>query len=126
MRRVDAGTERRLADAFARRLRAPATREAAVDAAMALVFVAGAVALAASAHAARPLSPLLAVPLTVALAVVGRVEFSSGSGFATPTQVVFVPMLLLLPTPLVPLLTAAALVGSSLVDALRGRSAIVR
>ena len=40
-------------------------------------------------------------------AVVARVEFSGGAAYAVPTQIVFVPMLLLLPTPLVPLLVAA-------------------
>ena len=38
-----------------------------------------------------------------------------------PTEIMFVPMLLLLPTPLVPLLVAAALVLSSTVAAIRGR-----
>lgn len=37
-----------------------------------------------------------------------------------PTQIVFVPMLLLLPTPLVPLLVAAGLVFSSLGQTLAG------
>ena len=40
-----------------------------------------------------------------------------------PTQVVLVPMLLLLPTPTVPLLVALALVLTTLIDALRGRVA---
>ena len=42
-------------------------------------------------------------------AVVARVEVWGGTGYAVPTQIVFVPMLLLLPTPLVPLLVAAAI-----------------
>ena len=37
-----------------------------------------------------------------------RIEFSIGAGYAVPTQLVLVPMLLLLPTPLVPLLVGAA------------------
>ena len=36
-----------------------------------------------------------------------RVEFHVGDGYVVPTQLVFVPMLLLLPTPLVPLLVVA-------------------
>ena len=48
--------------------------------------------------------------LVLAYAIVARVEFSAGAGTVVPTQVVFVPLLLLLPTPLVPLLVACALV----------------
>ena len=60
---------------------------------------------------------------SLAYALVGRAEFPSGAGFAVPTQVVFVPMLLLLPTPIVPLLVALALVLTSTANALRGRLA---
>jgi putative nucleotidyltransferase with HDIG domain len=126
MRRIDAGTERRLADAFARSLRAPRERELAVHALFAVLFLAAAVALAASADAARPLSVPLAVAFVAALAIASRVEFSVGAGYAVPTQVVAVPMLLLLPTPLVPLLTAAGFFGSSVIGALRSERAPAR
>jgi putative nucleotidyltransferase with HDIG domain len=62
----------------------------------------------------------------VAYAVADRIEFSSGTGYCVPTQLVFVPMMLLLPTPLVPLLVAAALMGSSGWDMLRGVTAPTR
>src|SRR5215218_4932903 len=65
------------------------------------------------APADRSLSPGLAVALVAAYAVVARAEFPSGAGYAVPTQVVFVPMLLGLPTPTVPLLIAVALILSS-------------
>ncbi len=55
----------------------------------------------------------------VAYTVVNRVEFRLGDGNVVPTQLVFVPMLLLLPTPLVPLLVASASVASCLVNVLR-------
>src|SRR4051812_28094806 len=104
MRRIDAGTERRLADGFARALRAPATREGLSHGLFAVAFLLTASLLAALAHADRPFSPALVAGFVVALAVAARVDFSTGLGFSVPTQVVFVPMLLLLPTPLVPLL----------------------
>jgi putative nucleotidyltransferase with HDIG domain len=126
MRRIDAGTERRLADAFARSLSAPRERELAVHALFAVLFLAAAAALAVSADAARPLSVPLAAGFVAALAVASRVEFSVGAGYAVPTQVLAVPMLLLLPTPLVPLLTAAAFFLSSVVGALRGQRALAR
>ena len=65
----------------------------------------------------------LAVALVAAYALVARAEFPAGAGFAVPTQVVLVPMLLLLPTPTVPLLVALALIITTLIDALRGRVA---
>ena len=62
----------------------------------------------------------------VAYALVGRAQFVLGTGFAVPTQVVLVPMLLLLPTPTVPLLVAVALVLTTMMDALRGRASSER
>jgi hypothetical protein len=126
MRRIDAGTERRLSDAFARSLRAPRERERAVHGLFAALFVVAAVALALLADASRELSVPLAAAFVLALAVVARVEFSVGAGFAVPTQVLAVPMLLLLPTPLVPLLTAGGFVLSSVIEALRGERALSR
>ena len=53
---------------------------------------------------------MLAAALVAAYALVARAEFPAGAGFAVPTQIVLVPMLLLLPTPSVPLLVALALI----------------
>jgi HD-GYP domain-containing protein (c-di-GMP phosphodiesterase class II) len=87
-----------------------AGRERATNAGFSAAFLIAAVALALLAPAERAQDPLLAVLLVVAYAFVARVEFSVGTGTVVPTQIVFVPMLLLLPTPLVPLLVACALV----------------
>ena len=62
--------------------------------------------------------------LTVALLIAAyvlafRVDFEVGTGFAVPTQVVFVPMLFVLPAGAVPLAVAAAIVLASLVDSAR-------
>ena len=85
-----------------------ARRERATNAAFSAAFLIVAGALALIAPAERAFDPLLAVVLVLAYAIVARVEFSAGAGTVVPTQVVFVPMLLLLPTPLVPLLVAPA------------------
>ena len=52
-------------------------------------------------------SPVLIVTLVALSAVMSRVEFEIGHGYANPQQLVFVPMLLIAPLPLVPVLVAA-------------------
>jgi HD-GYP domain-containing protein (c-di-GMP phosphodiesterase class II) len=71
------------------------------------VFLAGAGALAAT--AATP--PLATSLLLIAVyALVSRVNFEVGSGWAVPTELVLIPMLIVLPPALVPLYVAAAVV----------------
>jgi putative nucleotidyltransferase with HDIG domain len=60
--------------------------------------------------------PGTAVALVVALAILARVEFPVGAGWAVPTQLVFVPMLFLLPAYSVPFLVAAAMLLSRVPD----------
>ena len=48
------------------------------------------------------------VLLVLALAVLGRLDFDFGAGFMSPTQLVFVPMLFVLPPAAVPLAVAGA------------------
>ena len=117
---LDAGTERRIGEAFARQSRAPDRRERLANRLFLGGFVLAAVVLAAVATAARELDVLLAVALLTAYVVATRVEFSVGAGYGVPTQLVFVPMLLLLPTPLVPLLVAAGHVLGAAARAARG------
>jgi HD-GYP domain-containing protein (c-di-GMP phosphodiesterase class II) len=81
------------------------------EAAGALVFVGAAVALAVLAPWTRPLSPLALVVTMAAYLAAARVTFPVGSAHTRPTQLVFVPMLFLLPTPLVPLVVAACLIA---------------
>jgi putative nucleotidyltransferase with HDIG domain len=89
-------------------------------------FLAVAVALASAGVAERAFDAPLAACLVAAYAVLASTVFRTGTGVVMPTQVVFVPMLLLLPTPLVPLLVAAALVLSATAEAIRGRVAPAR
>jgi HD-GYP domain-containing protein (c-di-GMP phosphodiesterase class II) len=124
--RPDAGTERRLDEGAARRRGGLDGREAVGAALLAACFPAAALALALLADGDRPFSWPLAALFVAAYAVVAGIEFQTGSGYTVPTQLVFVPMLLLLPTPLVPLLVALALVAATLVQALTGRTSLRR
>jgi HD-GYP domain-containing protein (c-di-GMP phosphodiesterase class II) len=54
------------------------------------------------------------------LAAMARVRFAVGSGFTVPTQLVFVPMLFLLPPEHLPACVAAGFVLSSVPDVVRG------
>jgi len=123
---MDAGTERLLEETFERRHRDLDRRERVGNRIFAAGFLVAAVGLAVLAEPERALSPLTAAVFVVALAVAARIEFASGAGFAVPIQIVFVPMLLLLPTPLVPLLVAVALVLASAWKAAQGGAALAR
>src|SRR6188768_3845821 len=90
--------ERRVAETRARAPRPPAGRERTAN------LVNGALVL----------GPALAtVAFVLAYACAARVEFEVNAGAAVPTQLVFVPMLLVLPPAFVPLAVAAGLVLSN-------------
>jgi HD-GYP domain-containing protein (c-di-GMP phosphodiesterase class II) len=120
---ISPGTQRLLEGGLLRRPERLLAREQLADGAFAAAFLVAAVLLAWLAPSERQLDPVLALALVAAYALVARAEFPSGAGYAVPTQVVLVPMLLLLPTPTVPLLVALALVLTTLVDSARGRVA---
>jgi len=90
-------------DTGGRRRLAPQERRVEIVAAALFVVVAG-VMLAAAGDWDEPLSAVL---LTATYAVVDRVSFLLGPGYVSPTQLVFVPMLFLLPPEAVPALVAA-------------------
>jgi putative nucleotidyltransferase with HDIG domain len=119
---LDAGTERLIEEVRARREHALPARERTVEGAFALAFLLGALALALLADSPRGLDLPLALAFTLAFAGVTRIPFALGDGLAVPTQLVFVPMLLLLPAPLVPLLVAAAMTASTALATLRDGS----
>jgi HD-GYP domain-containing protein (c-di-GMP phosphodiesterase class II) len=87
----------------------------------ALAFFAIAVPFAFLAPSDRVVRPGVLVLLVVAYALAARVEFEVGSGFAVPTQIVFVPMLFLLPVALVPLCVAVGFLLCSAPDFVRKR-----
>ena len=108
-------------DARARATERLAARDSRATLVGSLAFVAVAVPFALLSPSERTVSPGVLVLLVVAYALAARVEFEVGSGFAVPTQVVFVPMLFLLPMGLVPLCVAVGFLLCSSLDFARGR-----
>ena len=106
---IDAATARRLTETQEWRWSAPPARERAVEGVFAAATLAAALLLAVLVEPARPFSLPIAAVFVVVYAAVARVEFTLGDGIVVPTQLVFVPMLLLVPTPFVPLLVVIAL-----------------
>ncbi|HEX6027342.1 MAG TPA: HD-GYP domain-containing protein [Solirubrobacter sp.] len=117
---IDAGTERLIEERLEARPRPLPPRQKAIEAAIAIVWVALAVALAVLAEPARAFSPPLTLAFVAAYVVVHRIHFTVGEGTVVPTQLVFVPMLLLLPTPYVPLVLAFVLAARTLSPTVRG------
>ena len=112
---LDAATERRIEESLERRQLPLSRRELLFVLPFALSFALAAIGLAVFGDPARPLSVPVLVAFIAAYLVAERIEFSTGAGYAVPTQLVLVPMLLLLPTPLVPLIVGGLMValGSS-------------
>src|SRR4051794_2931005 len=96
---IDAGTERLLEQSLERRAHKLDRRERLGNRFFAGGFLVAATLLVELAPAARPFSPALALVFVLAFAVVARVEVWGGAANFVPTQIVLVPMLLLLPTP---------------------------
>jgi putative nucleotidyltransferase with HDIG domain len=103
-----------------------AARERVVEAAVCALVLTVDVVMAVGLHAVRPFEALTAIPLLLAYAVAKRIRFTVGAGYTIPTQLVFVPMLFLLPTPLVPLLVMAGIALGNLPDYLRRRTHLDR
>jgi diguanylate cyclase (GGDEF)-like protein len=111
--------ERLLEDSWDTRSRGASRRELLVEAAASVLFLCAAVPLGLSALASHRLDLGLAALLVGLYAIASRiVKFPLGAGFAVPSYVVLVPMLLLLPVGIVPLLTAAGLLLGTLAQVL--------
>jgi putative nucleotidyltransferase with HDIG domain len=123
---LDAATERRIAEQLERRQHRLNRRELLGTLLFTVGFVVAAAALALLAEPERAFSLPLALAFLAAYVVADRIEFSIGAGYAVPSQLVLVPMLLLLPTPLVPLLVAFGIVVPAAVEAARGGTAAGR
>ncbi len=96
------------------------------EAATAAVFIAAAGSLAALGSPARSFSLSALAVTVVAYLVAGRVRYPVGSAWTAPTQLVFVPMLFVLPTPFVPLIVAVCSLADQLPRAVHGRLAATR
>jgi len=93
-------------------------------AAAGFLAVAGAIALLASSPRSLDL-PTLAV-LVLAYVVCSRAKFDIVDGYTVPTELVLVPMLFLLPTPLVPLVVCSSDLLGRLFDYTSGRTSAHR
>jgi HD-GYP domain-containing protein (c-di-GMP phosphodiesterase class II) len=123
---LSADGRERIERATVRRSLRPARRELLAEATVGGGFVAAAAALAATGPAPADL-PWGAIAVLVACyATLARVRFVVGAGFTVPTQLLFVPMLLLLAPQIVPLAVAAGFVLAGLPDVLRGRLPALR
>jgi putative nucleotidyltransferase with HDIG domain len=96
-------------------------RELVGEAVAAVGFLACAVAMALFLDGETSFSVPLACTLVAAHVIAARIKFEVGAGFTVPTQLVFVPMLFLLPTPLVPLFVVLGNLLGDLPDYLRGK-----
>src|SRR4051794_21875527 len=107
------------------RRRLPA-RELRAELAMALAFAIVTAALAVVLPSDGAVDPGFFLTLAVAYALVGRVMFQFGPGFVRPTQLVFVPMLFLLPAGAVAPAVAAGTVLCAVPELLRRPAGIER
>jgi len=113
------GLLERRGPSVARRLSA---RELCAELVVALAFLATAATMLLALAPARALDAVSAALLVGTYALVARVKFQLGPGLVRPTQLVFVPMLFLLPAPAVPLLVAAGGVLCELPEILHRRA----
>ena len=96
------------------------------EAAAAAAFLAAVAALVVFGSSTRSFSiPALAVSVVAYLAA-QHVRYPVGSAWTAPTQLVFVPMLFVLPTPYVPLIVAACSIADQVPHAIRGQVSAAR
>jgi HD-GYP domain-containing protein (c-di-GMP phosphodiesterase class II) len=101
-------------------------RERAVEQVTATAFLAVAVAMALFMDSPRGVeAPALAV-LVCAYVAACRAKFDIADGYTVPTELVLVPMLFLLPTPLVPLVVSLSWALGRLIDYATGRTSVYR
>lgn len=100
-------------------------REWMVDGGSAAAFLAGALVLFAVGSSVHSVNWLGIAALVLLFAMLSRVAYEVGQGYATPTQLAFVPLLLVAPPRAVPLLVALAYVLAALVSPGNRRRGIV-
>jgi HD-GYP domain-containing protein (c-di-GMP phosphodiesterase class II) len=93
---------------------------------LAIPFLIVSVALVAFAHSSRQAGLWTFVVFVGSYALASRIDFEIGTGSAVPTQLVLVPMLVLLPVQYVPLCVLVGLLLGGLPDYARGRVPIAR
>jgi diguanylate cyclase (GGDEF)-like protein len=118
---ADSATERLLESSWEGRARRASERELLVDAIAAALFVAVAGALLFAVGGRGGAVPGTAALLIAVYALVARIEFPVGAGYVVPTQLVLVPMLLVLPPAAVPAAVGLGLALGNAVDWMFGR-----
>jgi diguanylate cyclase (GGDEF)-like protein len=118
-RRADEGLVEKARE---RRPTRPAARDLATSASLGGGFLAAAIAAAITLPWHRGANPLVVAALVTAFAILSRIELEAGPGSVVPTEIVFVPMLLALPLPLVPFCVAAGYALGAVPDYRHGRA----
>jgi HD-GYP domain-containing protein (c-di-GMP phosphodiesterase class II) len=98
-----------------------ARRALITESGLAILFLVGAAILAVSSHWSTRLDPAALGISAVAYVIARHIRFPVGSAWTAPTQLVFVPMLFILPTPLVPAIVAGCSLLDLWPDAVQGR-----
>jgi hypothetical protein len=89
-------------------------------------FLLVAVAMAVFLDSPRPLEAAPLVLLAFAYVIVCQAQFDIADGYTVPTELVLVPMLFLLPTPVVPLVVSLSWALGRLLDYASGRASVHR
>ena len=118
---LSAEQERLLDESRARQSRGVDRRDLTGQLAFGLGFLACAIAVAIGLGGGRAVPAATVAVVVIAYAVASRVEFDVGAGFTMPTQLAFVPMLLLVDPAVAPLLVVAGSTLGRLPDYLTGR-----
>jgi HD-GYP domain-containing protein (c-di-GMP phosphodiesterase class II) len=101
-------------------------RERAVEQWTAVAFLVVAAAMAVFLESPRALDLATLAVLVVSYVVACRAKFDIADGYTVPTELVLVPMLFLLPTPLVPLVVSLSWLLGRLIDYASGRTSVHR
>ncbi|MBV9802051.1 MAG: diguanylate cyclase [Solirubrobacterales bacterium] len=124
---AESATEQLLEHSWERRVRRASQRELLIDTVAGALFVAVAAGLLLGARGLHPhagqTGPLTGtgVLLIVVYAIAARIEFPVGTGYVVPTQLILVPMLLVLPPAAVPAAVGVGMVLGNAVDWMFGR-----
>ncbi len=113
--------EQLVGEARERRQRRMDKRERAIDAGSAVLFLAVGLAMALTMPVERHPSLALVAGLIAGYVVVSRVRFEFGEAWVSPEDLVFVPILLLVPPSYIPLLLALGGLISAVPDIRSGR-----
>lgn len=101
-------------------------RERLVELLAAAGFLLVAVAMAMFLDSPRSLQIAPLVALVVAYVIACQAQFDIADGYTVPTELVLVPMLFLLPTPVVPLVVSLSWALGRLIDYVSGRATVHR